>query len=129
LILLTPFPPLFPYTTLFRSDLAREQHVPDAWRNGGREIDDAESIERSAGASHAVIHRQIFHQRGARVDRQPKDLAAAQSGRNSPLLVRQRRDIEKLGYTLPLLYFAEQHFPTPRGERHRGGRAHGAFAR
>ena len=96
-------------------DLAGQQHVADAGGDGGRELDDAEAVERLPGPAELVVHREVLQQRRLRVDVQRVDHAAAlalrpdQTGGDPALGVRQRLDVEHPGDALPALDLAEQH--------------------
>jgi hypothetical protein len=99
-------------------DLAGEQDVADARRDRGREVDDTEAVERLAGATEAVVHREVLQQRGLRVDRQRVEVAAVVRPLDDPaLLVGQRRHVEQLRDALPPLDLAEEHGLAPRRQR------------
>ena len=53
-------------------DLAGEQHVADAGRDGGGEVDHAEPVQRPAGAAELVVHREVLQQRRLGVDVQAR---------------------------------------------------------
>ena len=103
-------------------DLAGQQHVAHARRDGGREVDDAEPVERLAGAAEPVVHREVLQQRRLGVDVPARTTVAAV--RRAPcgdpaLLVGQRGDVEELGDALAALDLAQQHVLAAGGQRQR----------
>ena len=94
-------------------DLAGEQHVPQARRDRGREVDDAEPGQRPAGAPQVVEHLQVLEQRllrGRRPARRRRRRAPSCPGATATLRssVGQRRAVEQLGDALPALDLDEQ---------------------
>ena len=103
-------------------DLAGEEHVAHAGRDGGGEVDDAEAVERLPGAPELVVHREVLQQRRLGIDVERVDLAGASVpvGRalgDAALLVGQRVDVEHAGDALAALDLAEEHVATGRGQR------------
>ena len=115
-------------------DLAGEQHVAHAGRDRGGELDDAEAVERPAGAAELVVHREVLQQRRLGVDVQRVDHAGAgavvvdQAGGDPALGVGQRVDVEHPGDALSALDLAQQHVLAVGGQRQREGGRHGRLA-
>ena len=110
-------------------DLAGQQHVADAGRDRGGEVDRAELLQRPPGPAQLVEHVQVLQQGLLGVDREREHLAAAAgrgarvAGGDRPLLVRQRGPVEDPGDALALLHLDQQGAPAVRGQgqRQRGG--------
>ncbi len=119
-------------------DLAGQQHVAHAGRDGRGELHDAEAVQRLAGAAEPVVHREVLQQRRLRVDVQGVDgaggaavptlAAVAQPGRDARLGVRQRVDVEDPGQALAPLDLADQHVLAVGGEGQGEGGRHGRLA-
>ena len=97
-------------------------------RDGRREVDDTETLERPAGPLHPVEELEVVQERVFGIDRQRVDLAAAGRRGDLALLVRQRRAVEKLRDALPALDFGEQHAAPPGGQRDGQGAGDGRLA-
>ena len=114
-------------------DLAGEQHVAHTRRDGGRELDHPEAVERPAGPAEPVVHGEVLQQRRLGVDVQrvhhSGGLAVAGQPRRDPALgVGQRVHVEHPGDALAALDLAEQHVLAVRGQRQRERRGDGRLA-
>jgi hypothetical protein len=98
-------------------DLPGQQHVTEARRQRGRELDRAHPPQRPAGEAEVVEHLEVLEQGRLGVHRQPADLAAVGGDGDALLGVRQRRGVEDLGDALPALHLDEQGATPARGER------------
>ncbi|CAM5270208.1 hypothetical protein SCANM63S_02862 [Streptomyces canarius] len=103
--------------------LAGQQDVPEAGRDGGREVDRAQLLQRPARAAELVEHLEIVQKGQFRIDGEGVHLAAARSDRDLPLLVRKCFRLEELRDALPALDLHEKR-PLPlgrEGQRECGG--------
>ena len=90
-------------------DLADEQDVPDAGRDGRREVDGAELLEELARASELVEQLEVLQQGGLGLDRQADDLAAPRQPHDAGLVGAERGHVEGLADALAALDLGQQH--------------------
>ncbi len=109
-------------------DLPGEQHVPQAGRERGGELDRPHPAQRPPGEAQVVEHRQVLQQRGLRVDGQRAHLPAAGRGRDVLLGVGQRGEVEQLGDALPALHLDQQHPAATGGQGQGQGGGHRGLA-
>src|SRR5262245_51401028 len=88
--------------------LAGQEYVPHPGRDGRREVDRADTVERAARPAELVEQIEVFEQRLLRVHGQPEDLPSARCDCDLAFLVGQRRHVEQLGNPLPTLHLAEE---------------------
>jgi len=93
-------------------DLAGEQHIAQTRGDRRREVDCAELLQRRARAAQVVEHLEVLQQRRLGIHRKRIDLAAADPGRDPPLLVGQRRGVEQLCDALAALDLRQQDMPS-----------------
>lgn len=104
--------------------LARQQHVAHARRDGRREVDRAELLERAARAAELVEHLEVVEKRTLGVDGQRVHLAAARGDGDLSFLVRKGFRLEELGDALPSLDLHEEGALSLGREGEREGRGH-----
>lgn len=108
--------------------LAGEEHVPDAGRDGGREVDGAELLQGPSGAPQFVEHLEVVQKGQFGIYGEGVHLPAARSDGDLPLLVGQRFCLEELRDALSALDLHEEGALALCGEGEREGRGYRGLA-
>jgi hypothetical protein len=99
--------------------LARQQYVPQAGRDGRREVDRAELLQRAARAAQFVEHLEVVQEGPFGIYGEREDLTAVVCDGDLAFLVRKRLRLEELRDALPPLDLDEERAPPAAGQRQR----------